>query len=362
MGILATDIFGNTVSDYLFSLIVIAVAWLVIFVVKKILISLLNRIAKRRGNELDKEIAKYIEGLSVVFYIVVSLCIGLSILKLPEIVHQILLFIVYISALYYGVKFVNKLIDHFFSRIKEEQKKEFKEKDFSQLNLIVKFIKAVVWFIAILILLSKLGIDITALIAGLGIGGIAVAFALQNILADVFASFSIYFDKPFKEGDFITVGNESGTIKKIGLKTTRLESFISGEEIAVPNRTLVDSIVHNYQNMDFRRVKLIFRVEYNTDVKQLEKIPKYVKEIIESIKVNGEKIAKLNRVHLANLGDFAIEYEVLYTINSNDYDVYMDVRQEINLELIKKFRKEGIKFAYPSQAVYLKSDKKDLIS
>jgi small-conductance mechanosensitive channel len=250
---------------------------------------------------------------------------------------------------------VHKLIEYFLLKVEEEQRKMYKEVDLSQLNLASDFLKAVVWLIAILLLFSNLGIDITALLTGLGIAGIAVAFAMQNILADIFASFSIYFDKPFRKGDFIVVGNESGTIKKIGLKTTRIES-LSGEEIVISNRQLVDSIVHNYKRMDYRRVKFRFGVTYDTDVKKLEKIPAYVKEIIEKIEKDGKKIATLDRVHFFNFGDSALEYEVMYTVHSSDYKTYMDVQQEINLKLIKKFKKEGIEFAYPTQTIYLKRE------
>lgn len=353
--ILAINIFGNTVFDYLVSLVIFILTWIIIFIVKKFILNWLNTITKKTKTKLDDKIIEYVQSISVAFYIVLSIYVSLSFLKLPDIVHQASFFALSITIIYYIVRFVHKIIEYFFLKIEDEQKKKFQEADFSQLHLIRDIIKAVVWFIAILLLLSNLGFDITALVAGLGIGGIAVAFALQNVLADIFASFSIYFDKPFKKGDYIVVGNESGTIKKIGLKTTRIES-ISGEEVVISNRLLVDSIIHNYKKMDYRRVKFNFGVTYDTDIKQLEKIPEYVKEIIEGIEKDGKKMAELNRVHFFRFGDSALEYEVMYTVHSNDYNVYMDVQQEINLKLIKKFKKEGIEFAYPTQTVYLKKE------
>jgi small-conductance mechanosensitive channel len=353
--ILNVSVFGNTVYAYLFSLCIFVLVWVVIFIIKRVVLAWLAAIAKRTKTTLDDKIIEYVQSINIFFYIIVSVYISLSLLKLPDIIQKASFYALILAILYYAVKFVHKLIEYFLLKVEEEQRKMYKEVDLSQLNLASDFLKAVVWLIAILLLFSNLGIDITALLTGLGIAGIAVAFAMQNILADIFASFSIYFDKPFRKGDFIVVGNESGTIKKIGLKTTRIES-LSGEEIVISNRQLVDSIVHNYKRMDYRRVKFRFGVTYDTDVKKLEKIPAYVKEIIEKIEKDGKKIATLDRVHFFNFGDSALEYEVMYTVHSSDYKTYMDVQQEINLKLIKKFKKEGIEFAYPTQTIYLKRE------
>jgi len=350
--ILALRIFENTVFDYLVALGVFILTWISIFILKKVILSWLNEIAKKTKTKLDDKIIDYIKSISIAFYIILSLYISLSFLKIPQIVHQASFFALSLIIIYYVVKLGHEIIEYFFMKLEEEQKKKFYEVNFSQLHLMRDVIKGVIWIIAILLLLSNLGFDITALVAGLGIGGIAVAFALQNVLSDIFASFSIYFDKPFKKGDFIVVGNEAGTIKKIGLKTTRIES-LSGEEVVISNKLLVDSIIHNYKKMDYRRVKFKFGVTYDTDIKQLEKIPSYVRDIINSIERDGKKMAELNRVHFFRFGDFALEYEVMYTVNSSDYNVYMDVQQEINLKLIKKFKKEKIKFAYPTQTLYL---------
>jgi small-conductance mechanosensitive channel len=198
-----------------------------------------------------------------------------------------------------------------------------------------------------LLFLSNIGVDVTPLLAGASIGGIAIAFALQNVLTDVFASFSIYFDKPFRVGDFITVGADSGTVKRIGIKTTRLQS-LQGEELIISNKQLTESRINNFKRMDKRRGVFTFGVIYQTEIKKLEKIPKIITDIITK-----NKTAELDRVHFKSFGDSSLDYEVVYYVKSSDYRVFMDIQQEINLEIIHQFQKEGIEFAYPTKTVFL---------
>ncbi len=351
--ILAMNVFGNTIFDYIIALGVFALTWLIIFLVKKIILVQLKEIAKRTKTTFDDKLIEYVNSINIFFYIVLSIYISTSFLVLPGIIHTVTYYSLLITVAYYVVKFSHKIIEHLFLKIEHEQAKKFHETDFSQLHLMRDVVKAVVWFIAILLFLSNLGFDITALVAGLGIGGIAIAFAMQNILADIFASFSIYFDKPFKKGDFIVVGNESGTIKKIGLKTTRIES-LQGEEIVVANRMLVDSIIHNYKKMDYRRIPFTFGVTYETPANKLDKIPQIIKEIVESRRYDGKEIAKLERVFFKSFGDSALIYEVLYTISSNDYSIFAKIQNEINIEILKRFKKEGIEMAYPTRTIYIR--------
>ncbi|MEM3408437.1 MAG: mechanosensitive ion channel family protein [Candidatus Micrarchaeia archaeon] len=351
--ILKINIFGNTVFDYLVAMGIFLLTWLVIFVIKKIILVQLKEIAKRTKTTLDDKMIEYVNSINIFFYIVLSIYVSTTFLVMPTIIHTLLYYSLLITVAYYVVKFSHKIIEHLFAKIELEQTKRYHETDFSQLHLMRDVVKYIIWFIAILLFLSNLGFDITALIAGLGIGGIAIAFALQNVLADIFASFSIYFDKPFKKGDFIVVGNESGTIKKIGLKTTRIES-LQGEEIIVANKMLVDSIIHNYKKMNYRRINFTFGVTYETPSNKLEKIPNIIKEIIESRKHEGKQIAKVERVFFKSFGDSALIYEVLYTISSNEYNVYAKIQNEINIEILKRFKKEGIEMAYPTRTVYIK--------
>lgn len=207
-------------------------------------------------------------------------------------------------------------------------------------------ILAVVYSLVLLLALQNLGVDITALIAGLGIGGIAVALAAQNILGDLFASLTIALDKPFVAGDFIVTGDEKGTIEHIGLKTTRVRS-LSGEQLVFSNSDLLKSRVRNYKRMAERRIVFNFGVVYSTPADQLEQIPKTVRKIIEAT-----PNLRFDRCHFAKFGGSSLDFEAVYYIKSPDFNAHMDALQSINLAITRQFREAGIDFAFPSQTIY----------
>jgi small-conductance mechanosensitive channel len=206
--------------------------------------------------------------------------------------------------------------------------------------------QALLWSIILLMTFDNLGIDVTAMVAGLGVGGIAVALAVQNILGDLFASLSIIIDKPFVVGDFIIVGGEfMGTVEHIGIKTTRVRS-LGGEQIIFSNNDLLQSRVRNYKRMYERRVVFGFRVLYQTTAEQLERIPEIVKKIIEGL----DKV-RFDRAHFFKFGDSSLDFEVVYWVLDSDYNVYMDLQQTINLKLVRALEEEGTVFAYPTRTV-----------
>jgi len=206
--------------------------------------------------------------------------------------------------------------------------------------------KMAIWTIVILVALD-IYIDVTALIAGLGIGGIAIALSVQNILSDLFASISIIVDKPFVIGDFIVVGDQVGTVEKIGLKTTRIRS-LTGEQIIFSNSDLLSSRVRNYKRMFERRIAFSVGVTYETTPDQLEEIPALMEEIVSS-----QPDVRFDRCHFKSLGDFALQIETVYYVLVPDYAVYMNVQQTINLALMRAFAERGIEFAYPTQTLFL---------
>jgi small-conductance mechanosensitive channel len=207
--------------------------------------------------------------------------------------------------------------------------------------------KVVVWSMVLLAALSNLGVDITALVTGLGIGGIAVALAVQNVLGDVFASVSILLDRPFEAGDFVITGEFMGTIEKIGLKTTRVRS-LGGEQLVFSNGYLLGSPLRNYKRMVERRVVFKVGVTYQTTAAQLERIPTMVREIIEA-----RDDTRFDRCHFAAYGDSALEIETVYYVLSPDYNLYMDIQQAINMAIYRRFEDEGISFAYPTRTLHM---------
>jgi len=204
-----------------------------------------------------------------------------------------------------------------------------------------------VWVILIMTGFSVLGFEISALVAGLGVGGVAAALAVQNILGDLFASLSIYFDRPFNLGDFIIVGDEMGTVEKIGLRTTRVRS-LGGEQIVFANGDLTKSRLRNYKRMEERRVVFSLGVEYGTKLEQLREIPGLIRSIVEA-----QPGTRMDRAHFKEYGDFALLFEVVYYVLSPDYNVYMDVQQAINLAVFAAFAERDIQFAFPTQKLLL---------
>ncbi len=211
--------------------------------------------------------------------------------------------------------------------------------------------RIVLWSIALLVALDNLGFNITTLMASLGIGGVAVALAVQNILGDIFSSVSIAVDKPFVIGDFIIVDDYLGTVEHVGLKTTRLRS-LGGEQIIFSNTELLKQRIRNYKRMQERRVLFEFGVSYETPLEEVERIPGMVREIIEAQSIAGVA-ARFDRAHFKAYGESALQFEVVYYVPNPDYNKYMDIQQAINLSLLRGFRERGIAFAHPIRMLHM---------
>jgi small-conductance mechanosensitive channel len=216
---------------------------------------------------------------------------------------------------------------------------------------IVSFLTRVaVWAIVFLLVLDNLGVNITALVAGLGVGGIAVALAAQNIISDLFASLSIVLDRPFVLGDFLVIDDYYGNVEKVGLKTTRVRS-LSGEQLVFSNNDLLSSRIRNYGQMVERRIVFTIGVVYQTPYEKLAELP----GIIEDIVVKQDS-ARFDRAHFQRFGDYSLNFETVYYVESSDYRLYMDIQQAVNLEIFRRFAEEGIEFAYPTQTLFVERD------
>lgn len=217
-------------------------------------------------------------------------------------------------------------------------------------GLLSFFGRMVIWVVFLLLALMAVGQEITPLIAGLGIGGIAVAFALQNILSDVFNSVAIVLDKPFVVGDFIVVGDTMGAVENVGIKTTRIRA-LTGELISVSNSDLLSSRIQNYARMEERRIVFQIGVTYETSSVKLRMIPGILREAIEA-----QENVRFDRAHFQSFGDFSLNFEVVYYVLTKDYAAYMDVQQQIYLVVFDRFQEEGIEFAYPTQLLYVRKE------
>lgn len=334
---------GNSMKEYAIALGMFIGLIIILKIFKYQIIHHLKILSKKTKTEIDDIIIKAVDSIGWMFYALLSIYIPLKFLALPAIADKIIDYGIIIVIVFYAVKIFNKGLD--FG--KEMYVKKKGEEDTTAIRLLIKIFKVIIWIIAGLLIISNLGYNVSSLVAGLGIGGIAIGLALQNVFSDIFASFSIYFDKPFKVGDYIVIGTDRGIVKKIGIKSTRMQT-LQGEELIVSNRELTETRINNYKKLKKRRINFTLGVVYGTPTLKLEKIPKIITEIMKKAKK-----AELDRVHFKQFGDFSLNFEIVYYVDSSEYAEYMDIQQEINLEIKKAFEKEKIEMAFPTQTVYV---------
>lgn len=336
---------GNSVLSYLIAGGSMLVAWIILKLVKGKILSILKNLAKRTETNFDDLLIKAVEKFILPYvYLLVNYSI-ITQLNLSSKFEDVLRVAVLIITAYYVIRLINFLI-HGAVVTYMEHKNEPPER-IKQLGGILLVVKALVWILGIVMLIDNLGYDVTTLIAGFGIGGIAIALAAQSILGDLFSYLVIFFDKPFEIGDFIVVGNNSGIVEKIGIKTSHVRS-LDGQQMVMPNAEMVKTVIHNYKRLMRRRVVFSLGVVYYTPAGKLKQIPEMVRDIITQ-----HKDATFDRAHLKNFGDFSINYELVYYVESADFLVYMDTHHAICLGIFEKFEKEGIEFAFPTQTLFI---------
>ena len=347
-GILTSDLGKNTGKDYMIFFLVFLVLIVILRLFKNYVVSYFKKLATKSKTDIDDIIVEFISHIKWTFYIIISFWFSAKTLILPELISTILEYAVIISIVYYTVKGMLKVVDYVVTLQVDKRHREDRKEDTSLIKVLGRLTKAVIWILAILLIISNLGINITSLVAGLGIGGIAIAFALQNILQDLFSSFSIYFDKPFKIGDYITIGEDKGVVKHIGLKSTRIQA-LQGQEIVISNKELTSTRINNYKLMEKRRIVFNFGLEYSTPLKKVKQAKTIIQNVFKKV-----KLADLDRTHFHNFGDFSLNYEVVYYLASNDYEEYMDTQQEINFLIKEQFEKAKIEMAFPTQTIFVK--------
>lgn len=303
----------------------------------------LDKLSKRTKNNIDDAVVAVVKSIRPAFYWFLSVYLGFQTLPISASFSMILNGLLLAVVLWYVLRASSVVIDMWLAGTSNDAGEK------SARHFLGIITKSGLWVVAILLLLSNLGINITSLVAGLGIGGVAIAFALQNILTDLFSSFAIYFDKPFIVGDYIVIGDQTGVVEKIGIKTTRLRA-LQGEEIVISNKELTSTRIQNFHSMQSRRIQMTFGILYETPVKVVSALPEKIKTMLG--KIDG---IKTDRVHFFGFGSSSLDFAIVYYVESGEYSVYMDKQQEINISLLKMFEKEGIEFAYPTQTVYMSS-------
>lgn len=340
--VLATEIYGNSLLQWSVAILCALTLYVGLLWVRGALVGRLTRSGSHQTHLVKQLVGTIARTTRQFFLIALALAVIEYIAVLPPRAAATVSAIVTIATMLQVGLWCTGLLGLWITRYLVH--KEAQDPESASAGQIIRLLCLVaIWSAILLLTLSNFGVDITGLVAGLGIGGVAIAFALQSILRDLFASLAIVLDKPFVVGDFIIFGENLGSVERIGLKTTRVRS-LWGEQITVSNDDLLNSRVRNYKRMAERRISFNVTVTYETPVDKLERIPEFIRDIIESV-----ERTRFDRCHVAAFEQHGPRIETVFYVLSPDYNIYMDIQQRINLNIARRFEEEGIAFAYPTQ-------------
>jgi small-conductance mechanosensitive channel len=340
------ELLGNPLRDWTLSIAMLLATLAVLFLVRRLLRRRLQRLSEATDGKFFS-IARHVVGQTKGWFLsLVSMYLALRLIeagdKFDSVFGRIVVIAIIVQLGLWAVAGLGRYI-----KLRREEEIEEDAGAVAALDIVSFLLRVAVWSIVFLLALENVGIDITALLAGLGVGGIAVALAAQNIISDLFASLSIVLDRPFVLGDFLAIDDMYGNVERVGLKTTRIRS-LSGEQLVFSNNDLLSSRIRNYGQMVERRIVFSIGVVYETPPEKLEKIPGMIKQIIVD-----QPSARFDRSHFKSYGDYALNFETVYYVESSEYALYMDIQQAVNLSIFKHFHKEGIDFAYPTQTLFV---------
>ncbi len=345
-GLGQTVIAGAPLLAWIKAIGVWAALSVVFIVVQRVLAGRIEALAARTRTNIDNVIANVLRQTRAYFLVGLAFYVAVALVQLPRPVIQWGGRVAFVLLLLQLIRWGSGLITFYVERYRQQKLEEDPAAVTSTQAL--GFIgRLVLWTIVLLVALDNFGVDITALITGVGIAGVAIGLAVQNILGDLFASLSIVLDKPFVVGDFIIIDNYMGTVEHIGLKSTRIRS-LTGEQLVFSNSDLLNSRIRNYKRMQERRIVFTVGVVYQTPKEKLEKIPQIIREIIEA-----QDMVRFDRAHFKEFGPSSLNFEVVYWVLDPDYTLYMNIQQAINLALFERFAQEGIEFAYPTQTLFV---------
>ena len=344
-GLLNQKVGGNTISDWLIALGLIAVTLLFVRLVSRYAIVRLQRWAAHTSNHFDDVLIRLLQRFVLPALNVVVIYAALTYLALPAWANKALRISMILICTYLVLRLLTAAMEYLVLRVIKSTDDAALKKQQARGLLIV--LRIAIWMLGFVFVLDNLGYNVTTIIAGLGIGGIAIALAAQTILGDLFSYFVIFFDRPFEIGDFIIVDDKMGVVEYIGIKTTRLRT-LSGEQLIFSNKDLTDSRVHNFKRMEERRVVFSVSVMQHTPAEKLEQIPVLVREIIES----NEQV-RFDRGHFSSIEAYSLKFEFVYYVLDADYNLYMDLQQAINLRILQSFEAQGIRLALPVQLMQL---------
>jgi len=339
-----TDWLGVPTSQWLWAAGVAVVSFLVMTVLLRLALARVRKFAGRTATRFDDVAIEVLGHTSPWLIALAALLIGLGTVELPERWASRVEHLWFIALAVQVALWANQLVGVGIGRYERHQTAAGHSTGAAG-TLMSLGLRTLLWAVVLLAILSNLGINITAFVASLGVGGIAIALAVQNILGDLFASLSIAIDKPFEVGDFIVVGAASGTVENIGLKTTRIRS-LGGEQVVMSNTDLLKQTISNYKRLQQRRIVFTFGVAFGASPEQAEAVTGLVRGIVEQ-----SSLLRFDRVHLKGFGAGSLDYELVYIVQVPDYNVYMDEQQRINLALMRALDEQGLALAIPSSAV-----------
>ena len=338
-------IWQNTIRDWGIALLMVLTIIVVLRIIQAVLILRIKRLAASTKTDLDDFIISVLQTSVMPAFYLISVYVGLHYLRLSPGVYSIMQIAGMLIVTFFILKILTSSVAYLFRRgMRKHHASDHRQ---NQARGILLIIQVIIWSIGLLFLIDNLGYDITTMVAGLGIGGIAIALAAQTILGDLFSYLVIYFDKPFEIGDFIIVDEKMGNVEYIGIKTTHIRT-LSGEQLIFSNTDLTNSRLHNHKRMQERRVVFSIGIVYNTSQEKLRQVSGWIREIIDNR--NG---IRYDRAHFSSFGDFSLNFEIVYYVLSSDYNVYMDHQQALNLGIMEKFEEEEIDFAFPTQTLYM---------
>lgn len=342
---LQNEIFMNSVQSWFTSFVIASAVILLAFVARHILLRRVQSMLDDRQQAL-RIVHDLVKQTRWLFVLIVAVSLGSGVLEMQTKIRTVINTITVIALLIQMGLWASAAFRVSIERYRERQRTE-NPASVTTINILNFVTRLLLWVIVLLLVLDNLGVNITALVAGLGVGGVAVALAVQTILSDLLSSLSIALDKPFVVGDFLMVGDMLGSVEYVGLKTTRLRS-LSGEQLVFSNTDLLGSRIRNFGRMYERRVAFNLGVTYQTEREKLRRIPGIIREAIES-----QQHTRFDRSHFKEYGAYSLNFESVYYISSPDYNQYMDIQQAINLAIHEAFEREGIEFAYPTQTLIM---------
>lgn len=346
--ILENEYFGNSLEAYLIALGGVLLGILLVKAFKRIVLRRLGKLFAKTQTNIDDFLLENFARFVIPIIYVTIIYWGLKSLAWPIKLVSVIEVAFIVVVTFYAIRLISTVLMMLLrSSIRRQEGGEEKVK---QMGGLIMIFNGIVWTIGLVFLVSNLGYDVSAVIAGLGIGGIAIALAAQNILGDLFNYFVIFFDRPFEVGDFVVIEDKNGIIEKIGIKTTRIKT-LSGEQLVFANSDLTSSRIHNFKKMQRRRILFSVGVTYETSPEQLRLIPDVLKEIIQS-----EPSVEFDRAHFKGFGDSSLDFEIVYHINNPDYNAYMDVQQQFNFLIYERLGEMDISIAFPTRTLYLRNE------